>query len=289
MKIAVTGSSGFLGRHTVRAALEAGHKVAGIDRRPQSPPIEDPRYQDCVADLLRPAEPLDRFLDGAGAVIHAAALLEGEPARVERTNLEGLAAVLGAMDASPSARFVFISSMAVGESMASAYSRSKQTGEDLVRQSMRDFAILRPAMLYGREDPLWTATLRRKLSRPGPLLLPGGGRTRIQPLHVVDAAQAVLSAAGVKEASGRTFEIGGPEPVMLRDFLRLARHALRGKALLVPAPLWIIRLAGRLFGNRYARAAGFYGSDHPVDIRPARRILGFDPRPPEEGVPLAFS
>jgi NADH dehydrogenase len=289
MKIAVTGSAGFLGRHAVRAALEAGYEVAGIDRRSQSPPLDDPRYQDCVVDLLGPAEPLGPFLEGAGAVVHAAALLEGEPAAVERTNVEGLAAVLGAMDASPSARFVFISSMAVGEPAASAYSRSKQAGEDLVRRSRRDFTILRPAMLYGREDPLWTATLKRKLSRPGPLLLPGGGRTRIQPLYVEDAARAVLSAADVREAAGQTIEIGGPEPVMLRDFLRLARRVLRGKALLVPAPLWIVRLAGRLFGDRFLRAASFYGNDHAVDIRPARQILGFDPRPFEVSVPLAFS
>ena len=293
-KIVVTGSAGFLGSHVVSAALEAGHQVVGIDRRPRVRLDQDVletegRYQEHILDLLDPPEDLHRLFEGAGALIHTAARIRESPEAVHRTNVEGTAVLLRTLRSLPPLRLVFISSMVVHVASPDAYALSKREGEGLVRNSAMDFTIIRPSMIYGREDPLWTAGLKRKLKGPSPLFLPGAGRARIQPLYVVDAARAVLAAACTDKGVKQTFELGGPEPIAMVDFLRQARRALEGRACIVSLPLWVLRIGRLVFGKRFTRALDFYGKDHLVDISPAKQALGFSPRPPEEGVPLAFS
>lgn len=289
MMIAITGVKGFLGRRIAEAALEEGHRVKGIDIR-KGPAVQDHEdYSELSCDVLNPPPELNEVLNEADALIHAAARIKGGPAEVRRTNVEGTERLLDLAAAAEPLRFVFISSMAAFESRANAYGLSKLKGETLVMQRAEDFAILRPAMIYGRDDPLWTADIRRKVQGSRPVILLGGGRSKIQPLYVEDAAKAVLAAATKKEASCGTFDLGGPEPIELMNFLRMAQRILKGKARFLSVPLWPMKLLGMIFGGRLAAAAAFAGTDHLVEIGPAKEVLEFTPLPPSEGLPLALS
>jgi nucleoside-diphosphate-sugar epimerase len=68
--LVVTGSAGFIGRHTVAALAADGHTVVGIDRRPADDrhPAEVP----LVTDLSAPDDDALAALDEADAVIHLA-------------------------------------------------------------------------------------------------------------------------------------------------------------------------------------------------------------------------
>jgi NADH dehydrogenase len=283
MKIVITGVKGFLGRHLSRAALDGGHTVLGLDqteRLNRAPLWDDSGYEEAVLDLPDLSSILAERLEESQAVIHGAGLIEGSKEALFRINVDGTRALLRAGNV----RFVYISSQAVTETSQSLYGRSKGAAEKRVIAEADDHVILRPAMMYGRGDGGWTARLEHKVKRKRILLLPGGGQTKIQPLYVEDAAQAILAAAEREGAGQGVFDLGGPEPIALAAFLRLARSVLAGGTLFVSLPRWPFLLI-----RTFMASAAYWTSDHGVDIGPARRALGFRPRSYEEGLRATFT
>jgi len=109
MKIALTGSSGRIGR-AIFGALTLDHELIGIDRGPFA-------TTHIVGDFTDPAV-LGRALDGADAIIHTAALHAPHvgivpDAEFERINVEGTARLIEAAGSSGVRRIVFTSTTAL--------------------------------------------------------------------------------------------------------------------------------------------------------------------------------
>src|SRR3546814_3732162 len=97
---------------------------------------------------------------------------------------------------------------------ASAYGRSKGDGEAAVRAGFADAAILRPSILFGREDHFINrfATMMR-MSPIMPVIAPGA---KLQPVYVGDVADVVVAALA-SDAAGTTYELGDRESTRLNS------------------------------------------------------------------------
>jgi uncharacterized protein YbjT (DUF2867 family) len=137
--VAVTGATGFLGRHLVRALARDGWTPRVLVRRdPIHPLWRDIEVEVVVGDLKTPGA-LDRLCDGATVVIHVAGLIKAASLEgFNAVNRDGArAAALAAKAANPSqggARFILVSSLAAREPQLSNYAASKRAGEDAVRE-----------------------------------------------------------------------------------------------------------------------------------------------------------
>lgn len=110
-KIIVTGGSGFLGRHLLRALVAAGYQVKNIDLR------VNPEFETTVADARDRERMLEEIKD-ADLVFHLASLIEAgesvkEPQKYIDYNLDGTLNILEAMRANGISALVFSSSAAV--------------------------------------------------------------------------------------------------------------------------------------------------------------------------------
>lgn len=105
MRIAVTGASGFIGAAVVRAARAEGHEVAALSRSGGGGTV--------ACDLGAPdaAGALGRHLRGAEALIHAAAAMSGDAARLRRDTLDATAAVLDGARSAGVGRVVLVGSV----------------------------------------------------------------------------------------------------------------------------------------------------------------------------------
>lgn len=119
MKIIVTGGSGFLGTHMIRALLNAGHEVKNIDLRSPRNPQEAEKlgYKTIIADILDTKKMKEEIKD-ADAVLHFAGLIEaGEsvknPQKFVDVNISGTVSVLEAMQENGIKIILFSSSAAV--------------------------------------------------------------------------------------------------------------------------------------------------------------------------------
>lgn len=186
MTIALTGGTGFVGSRFIDAAVEAGHEIQALTRRPQ------PHRQRVtwVEGSLGDGDSLRRLVTGCNCVVHSAAVLNArDPSEFERCNVHGTLEMLAAATAAGITRFVHVSSLAAREPGLSKYGASKAKAEDLVEGCGLDWVIVRPPAVYGPGDRETLELFRMAKLRL--MLLPPRGRVSL--LHVDDLCRLLLA------------------------------------------------------------------------------------------------
>jgi nucleoside-diphosphate-sugar epimerase len=111
-----------------------------------------------------------------------------------------------------------------------------------------------------------------------------------QPVHVEDLVAAILAALASPAAARGEYDLGGPEPIALRQVIAECARALGRPAWVLPLPLAPahhaavlarrLRLPFPVSPEQVLRLT----ESKAVDIGPARRDLGFSPRSFREGI-----
>jgi nucleoside-diphosphate-sugar epimerase len=120
--------------------------------------------------------------------------------------------------------------------------------------------------------------------------LPGGGGRLQQPVHVDDLAAAVVAALTAPGAVGQIYDVAGPEPLTLRQVVLDAGGAVGRRPRLLTVPLSpavaLARAYERMAPSPRLKAEQLQrlAEDKAFDIGPARRDLGYDPRPFASGI-----
>lgn len=187
--LAITGGTGFVGRHLIDRALAAGHEVRALTRRPQP----DRARTVWIEGALDTPLALAAMLRGAEAVIHVAGVVNAaDRAGFAAGNIAGTQSVLDAARTHGVTRFVHVSSLSAREPRLSNYGWSKAEGEHAVARSALDWTIVRPPGIYGPGDMEVRDVFR--LARYGLALLPPAGRASW--IAVDDLARLLLTLAG---------------------------------------------------------------------------------------------
>jgi 2-alkyl-3-oxoalkanoate reductase len=188
--VALTGASGFIGRHLVERLLAEGYRVRALWRRAEAPD-DSPGLELCRGALESP-ETLAALVRDCDAVVHVAAAIRGRSqAEFDEVNVAGTQRLAEAVAQHASgARLVALSSLAAREPGLSWYSASKAAAESVLLSCPQDWSILRPPAVYGPRDPalapLWRGLARGWLPRLGP------PAARFSLLYVDDLAEAVV-------------------------------------------------------------------------------------------------
>ncbi|MGY6635538.1 MAG: NAD-dependent epimerase/dehydratase family protein [Erythrobacter sp.] len=245
MIIAVTGATGFVGGHTLEAALGAGHAVRAFTRREQ-PPVEGVTW---VRGTLDDTGALGALVAGADAVVHVAGLTNTpDPAQFHAANVTGTANVIAAMKGANIKRLVFVSSLAARKPELSAYGASKAAAEALVEASGLDWTTVRPPGVYGPRDVDYLEMFRT--AKAGFVPLPPGGASSI--IHVRDLAELLVALAENAAAiSKQTYEPddGREGGWSHKELAQAIGEAVGRRRVFAPhLPQAILRIAARIDG-----------------------------------------
>jgi NADH dehydrogenase len=162
---------------------------------------------------------------------------------------------------------VHISAIGADAEGNSLYARSKAAGEAGILAHFPSAVILRPSVVFGQEDQFFNRFAG--LARLGPVLPVIGGRTRFQPVHVDDVAQA--AAMGVLgQAKPGVYELGGPDVAAFRDLMVRMLGVIRRRRLVLDIPLWLGRIMGAAFDALHAITLGLVKG--PVTLDQARSL-----------------
>lgn len=257
MKIAVVGGTGFVGGEIVRQlvssriALEQGIKIVVVSRHAPDPFPFAGRAEFRSGDVTRP-ETLAPALDGVDCVIQA---LQFPNAPVEnpsrgwtygKVDGEGTEHLAVAARAAGVRRYLYVSGAGAGENRKESWFRAKDRAESAVKSNFpMDHTILRPNWIYGPGDRSMSKFVFFAKALPlFPLI--GDGRNRIQPLFVEDAARAVLTALHSDVARGKTYGLGGPETLTMRQVAEVIFRVVGERPLLgaIAHPIPFMKLAG---------------------------------------------
>jgi len=231
--ITVLGGGGFIGRYVVQKLLARGARVRIAEREPRKAvflkPLGGLGQTQFVAADVRDAASVARAIQGSDAVIN----LVGSFDDMAAVHAEGAGHIAKAAAAAGIAALVHVSAIGADPGAASAYGRSKGDGEALVRAAFPAAAILRPSIVFGREDRFINrfAGMIRMLPVV-PVIAPGA---KFQPVHVADVADAVVAALDAG-AAGRTFELGGPQVLTMAELQRWIAEATARSPLFVEVP-----------------------------------------------------
>ena len=276
--IAVTGALGFVASRLIPQLTARGARVLAVVRPPreQAARAALPGAEPRPAELSEPST-LPGAFRGADTIVHLAGLAL-VPAMLPAVVADGVRAG------------VFVSSAGVHTKLVSSGADAKRAGEAALRASPLAYTILRPSMIYGTPRDRNMARLLGWLARWPLVPAPLGGVTPQQPVHVDDLVAAIVASLERPAAARREYDVGGPEPIALRDVVREAARALGRPAWVVPVPLAPAHaaavLARRLrlpFPVRPEQVLRLAESK-AVDIGPARADLGFSPRPFRDGI-----
>lgn len=238
--ILVTGASGFVGGHVVRALAAAGERVRALVRDARGASAFDGVDCELVRGDVTDPESLRAAVEGSTTIVHLVAILTGRPADFERVMTKGTGNLLEAASAAGVTRFVHMSALGTSEQTKDTvpYFRAKWATEEAVRASGLAHAILRPSFVFaGDGGALMQFSRIAKLAPITPVI--GSGTQRLQPIWADDLARAVTLA--VNGEGNSLVELGGPDIVDWNEFWTRLKAALGTRRPALHLPFWLMR------------------------------------------------
>jgi uncharacterized protein YbjT (DUF2867 family) len=233
--ITVFGGSGFLGRYVVQGLLKAGARVRIAARDPRGALFLKTQgglgqTQFIAADITKP-DSVARALSGSDAVVN----LVGSFANMDAIQHIGASNVAEAAAAAGVKALVHVSAIGADPESAAVYGRSKGDGETAVRVAFPSATILRPSIVFGREDQF--VNRFANLIRMMPVVPIIKGDAKFQPVYVGDVSKAVVAALADPGAhGGKTYELGGPEVISMGGLNRWIAKATGRKRAFIDLP-----------------------------------------------------
>ncbi|MES1244407.1 MAG: NAD-dependent epimerase/dehydratase family protein [Acidobacteriota bacterium] len=278
MTAVVTGASGFLGRHLVRALLETGRPVVALCRDSDAlADLRHPSLRVVSGDLRNPSSYASELAAGV-SVFHLAAIRNHPRASVremEEVNVRATAELGRRSLAAGVGQFVHVSTVLV-HGLIGAYAESKARADAEIRRLAAEglpAVVVCPAIVFGPDHPSHpnriTSEIRRLL-RQRVIRVVAGGRQARNLVHVDDVVRGLL-AIERRGAVGEEYGLGGEEISPL-DFGRLvlAIAGLRPLATLsLPAgpALAAARIVDRLRGWRKSDTENGYATAVRILLR----------------------
>lgn len=289
--ILITGATGFLGRHLVRRLVGAGETVRCLVRA-ESPGRAWLQAQavEVVPGHLLDAEAVAAACRGSRQIVHLAAPVhEGGDAVVERVNRQGAEILVDAARSARVERVLMVSPLGTASSAGLPFLRSRGAAEECLRESGLPFVILQSSLMFGRGDRLISGMIR-VLQRTGLLLVPGTGKTMLQPIWVGDMVSCLLRTLYDEGALDRTIPIGGPQHLTYEEVADQVAKMLNVPRMKIHlsrrAVAWIARLLEGVGQNPFLgyRHLELLEVGTITALDAVKRSFGFQAMPLIEGV-----
>ena len=232
-RVTVFGGTGFVGRRIVRHLSDSGVTVRIASRHPA------PGEGDIVADV-HDERAVETAVAGADGVVNAISLyVEHGSDTFHSVHVEAAARIAKKAQQAGVKRLVHLSGIGADPASTSPYIRNRGEGEAAVQAAFPGAIIVRPAVMFARDDAFLTTLVRLLRTLPAYPLF-GNGRTRLQPVHADDVAAAVVQILRHVQAPSAVYELAGPRIYSYEELLRtIARTAgLRPMLLRTPFAFW---------------------------------------------------
>ena len=237
MNILVTGGTGFIGRHLCKALDERGHDVTALARDPDA---DLPESVERATGDITEYDSTEHAFEGQDGVVNLVSpspltVPKGGNETYDRVHYDGTRNCLRAAEEHGVNRFVQISGLGADPDGETHYIRAKGRADEAVMASNLDWTIIRPSVVFG--DGCEFIPFTRMFTPPFLAPLPGGGKTRFQPIYIDDLVSMLGDALEDDSHTGEIYRIGGPEVLTLAEVGRLTRQAKGQPVTVIPVPM----------------------------------------------------
>lgn len=240
--VVLFGGGGFVGRTVAQELLSRGYRVRIAQRAPRLAmgirSLGNMGATQFVSLDITDTAQVAAVLQDAGAAVNLVGLLKGDfkAAHVIGARTVAEAAAAAGLDA-----LVHVSAIGADVESASDYGRTKGEGEAAVRAAFPRATIIRPSIIFGRDDGFtnrFAKLIAAGASVPVLHMVPViRGATKFQPVHVGDVARAIAQAVAEPGAfGGETYELGGPDVLTLAQINQWIAGQIGRKCTFLPVP-----------------------------------------------------
>jgi len=241
LRIAITGASGFVGRHLVRVLSGKGHNLRLIVHRRRPQDDSDPSIEIVEGDVHN-IDSLKKAFAGIDVVYHLVGLIvETKEQTFEKTVAIGTAHVVEACLRCGVGRIIYLSAAGTSPSAEAKYHQSKWKAEETVRNSGIDYVIFRPSVIFGEGDGFINMVVRMIEKYPV-MPIVGDGKYQFQPVYIKDLASVMVDAPANVKALHRTIEVGGPDRLEYMGILNILKIKLNKKRANIHLPFWLMMI-----------------------------------------------
>ena len=268
--VAVTGATGFVGRHVVAMLIAAGRPARVLVRDAARLDASLAGKVEIVTGDINNGPVVARLVEGAAGVIHCAgALFSASREDFFKVNVHGSRLLARAAKDAGAGRFVQVSSLVARAPHLSDYGASKRGGEQAVAEILgeADWCAVRPPAVYGPGDratlPL-IANLTRRLA-----FMPGRADQKLSLIHVDDLARALIAVFDRQGPPGAIYELddGHAGGYSWHEIARLAGAAQKKTVRIVHLPRFVMTAASGLGRAGLARLVPQLGLLSPGKVR----------------------
>ncbi len=218
--VTLIGGGGFVGRYMAQGLMRSGARVRLAQRDPRQAYFVRAQaalgqMQFVAADLTRP-DTIARALDGADMAVNLVGAFAGN---LDAVHVRGPEALARQAQRAGLEALVHLSAIGADPRARSVYARTKGEGEAAVLAAYPNATVLRPSVIFGREDQFLNRFAKMIETLPVVPVLRSGAR--FQPVYVADVADAAVAA--LKDAGsfgGKTYELGGPDVMTMGQIQR---------------------------------------------------------------------
>jgi uncharacterized protein YbjT (DUF2867 family) len=240
MKVLIVGASGFIGSYARKALREKGHSLILISRNPEK---LGKIHQGETAFSLSEIE--KAFSLKPEVVLNTAGILKEEKGvTYEEVHWKLTENLVSLSKKFKVKKFVLVSALGVSEREKSRYFTTKWKGEEAVRNSELEYAILRPSIVLGKGQKLYEDL--KRLSRFLPVL--GAPKMKVQPVRIEKVMKAIVDAVECRLKG--TVELCGEEVLTMKELFKrvLKELGIRRPVIEVPKfllfPLALLKVGG---------------------------------------------
>ncbi len=281
-RILLTGSTGFIGGHVLRALTEKKLPVRCLSRKPMS--SKDPNISYVTGDVLD-YDSLVRATEGMDTVYYFIHMM-GKQKEQERFDILDRLAInnmVNACKVNGIKRIIHLTGMSDPNEQLSHHLKSRKEVEEIIKNSGIDYTIFRASVIIGRGGGAFEIldTVVRKFP-----VIPvfNWEDTKVQPIYIGDVTRYLVECLDKKETINRCFDIGCSDIFTYSDLMH--QYA---------AELGLKRLFVRIPGSWHRVSALVLGKLAPVDanvvywlieslqnnmvceVNDLRNIFGFEP------------
>lgn len=245
MNILLTGATGFIGQHLLRALLAENHQVTVCCRQPEQLLRQFPALKAVAMDFATALDSNDWLphLQHIDAVINAVGIIkENRQASFDQLHHLAPAALFKACAQMQVKKVVQISALGAELNAATGYFTSKAKTDTLLQSLDLDWFIFKPSLVFGsgaKSMGLLTALAALPLT---PII--DDGQQAVQPVAIKDLQQAVLLALKPQTPARQIINAVGPQPIRFITLMNwLANHLGRKLKPLPISGTWLAALS----------------------------------------------
>ncbi|WP_390583365.1 complex I NDUFA9 subunit family protein [Erythrobacter sp. MTPC3] len=234
--ITVFGGSGYIGNYVAQSLLERGARLRIASRNPEKAHDLQPlanlgQLQFARCDITK-ADSVAAAMHGADYAVNLVGAFEGN---LDEVMGEAPGTIARLASENGITAMVHVSAIGPDADSSAAYARGKAKGEENVRAGYPNATIMRPSIVFGKDDNF--LNMFGQMIEMLPVLPVFGPDAKLQLVFADDVAEAIAVALeNPAEHGGHIYELGGPEQLSMMEINQRIAEAQGRKRRFIAMP-----------------------------------------------------